>query len=165
MGGGGGELSSSDIKALEEKVKKRLAEEGADANQHVFISFAEEDLEEVNLLRGQAKNEKVDLRFDDYSVKEPFDSDQADYIRRKIREKIDRCSVTLVYLSQNAAASRWVNWEIEESLRRGKGVIGVYKGDAAPSKAPHAFLQNKCSMVRWEHAALMAALREADRKR
>lgn len=166
MGGGsGGGLFSSDIKGLEDKVKQRLAEAKTDASRHVFISFDHEDLDEVNLLRGQAKNENLDLQFDDHSVKEPYDSANADYIKRNIREKIDRCSVMVVYLTDRTASSKWVNWEIEESLKRGKGVIGVYKGDAPPSKTPPAFQQNGCKAVKWEHAALMKAIEDASTKR
>lgn len=166
MGGGsGGGLYGSDIKSLEEKVRQRLDEAKEDVSRHVFISFDHEDMNEVNLLRGQAKNDKVDLQFDDHSVKEPYDSNNADYIKRNIREKIDRCSVTLVYLSEKSASSKWVNWEIEESFKRGKGVIGVYKGDTPPAKTPSAFQQNGCKVVKWEHAAIMKAIEDANTKR
>lgn len=166
MGGGsGGGLYSSDIRNLEEMAKQRLAEAKKDASRHVFISFDHEDLDEVNLLRGQAKNEKLDLNFDDYSVKEPFDSTNAEYIKRKIREKIDQCSVTLVYLTERTASSKWVNWEIEESLKLGKGVIGVYKGETPPHNTPPAFRQNSCKSVKWEHAAITKALEEANSSR
>lgn len=166
MGGGsGGGLLNSDIRSLEEKVKQRLAEAKEDLSRHVFISFDHEDLDEVNLLRGQAKNDKLDLHFDDYSVKEPYDSANADYIKRSIREKIDRCSVTLVYLTDRAASSQWVNCEIEESLKYGKGVIGVYKGDVPPARTPPAFQQSGCKAVKWESAALMKAIEDASTKR
>ena len=166
MGGGsGGGLFSSDIRSLEDKVKQRLAEAKGDVSRHVFISFDHEDLDEVNLLRGQANNDKLDLQFDDHSVKEPYDSDNADYIKQKIREKIDRCSVTLVYLTDKTASSKWVNWEIEESLKRGKGVIGVYKGDTPPARLPPAFQQNDCEAMKWEHAGLTKAIEDASTKR
>jgi hypothetical protein len=166
MGGSsGGGLYSSDIKSLEERAKQKLADAKNDASRHVFISFNHEDLNEVNLLRGQAKNDKVDLQFDDHSVKEPFDSANADYIKRQIREKIDRCSVTVVYLSDKTASSKWVNWEIEESIKRGKGVIGVYKGNKVPANVPSTFKQNGCKAVKWEHTALMKAIEDASTKR
>lgn len=166
MGGGsGGGLLGSDIKNLEDKVKQHLAEAKADISRHVFISFDHEDLGEVNLLRAQAKNDRMDLQFDDHSVKEPYDSTNTDYIKRNIREKIDRCSVTVVYLSDKTVDSKWVNWEIEESMRRGKGVIGVYKGDTPPAKTPPAFQQNGCNAVKWEHTALMKAIEDARSKR
>lgn len=166
MGGGsGGSLSNSDIKSLEEKAKQRLAEANADTSRHIFISFANEDMDEVNLLRGQAKKETTDLQFDDYSVKEAFESTNADYIKRQIRERIEHCSVTIVYLSNNSANSKWVNWEIEESLKLGKGVIGVFKGDVPPTTLPSIFQLNGCKAIKWEHATLMKAIENASENR
>jgi len=164
-GGGGGSIPRSDLRQLEEKAKQSLKDAVTDTSRHVFISFSYEDVDEVNLLRGQAKSDKTDLQFDDFSVKEAYNSKNADHIKRQIRERIDRCSVTVVYLSDNAASSSWVNWEIEESFKRGKGVIGVYKGDSQPAKTPPAFQQNKCKAVKWEHAALMQAIEDANAKR
>lgn len=164
-GGGGGSISSGDVRTLEDKAKEKLTQAAADACRHVFISFAYEDVDEVNLLRGQAKNDKTDLQFDDFSVKEAFNSTNADYIKRQIREKIDRCSVTVVYLSGSSANSDWVNWEIEESFKRGKGVVGVYKGDAPPKSLPKAFSDNKCNAVKWSHEELTKAIETASQDR
>ena len=164
-GGGGGGISFSTLQSLEETAKQKLKETTGDVSRHVFISFANEDMAEVNLLRGQAKNEKNDLQFDDFSVKEAFNSENADYIKRQIREKIDRVSVTVVYLSDHSAQSEWVSWEIEESIRRGKGVVGVYKGDTPPVNLPKAFTENGCASVKWTHDELMQAIEKASQKR
>lgn len=163
-GGGGGGIYKSDLKQLEEKAKESL-KSAADARRHVFISFAFEDEDEVNLLRGQAKNEKSDLDFDDFSLKEAIKSNNEDYIKQKIRERIDRVSVTAVYLTEHSAQSKWVDWEITESLKRGKGVIGVYKGDAPPGQLPAVFKQYGIKTVKWSHQDLMKAIENASAKR
>jgi hypothetical protein len=167
MGGGGydGGLPTDTLRKLEEKAKQKLKEASEDVSRNVFISFAYEDADEVNLLRGQAKDEKTDLEFKDYSVKEAFDSKDADYIKRQIREKMDKTSVTIVYLSPHSAKSPWVNWEIEESLKRGKGVIGVYKGDTPPAALPKAFSDNNCEAVKWSHENLKKAIEKASKNR
>lgn len=166
MGGRTGDsLPTNAFQKLERIAKEKLKEASEGVSRHIFISFANEDLNDVNLLRGQAKNERSELQFDDHSVKEAFDSKNAEYIQRQIREKIDRVSVTVVYLSNSAAQSEWVNWEIEESLRRDKGVIGVYKGDALPKALPKAFARNKCKSVKWTHEGLAKAIDEAAKKR
>lgn len=165
MGGsGGGGIPFSDLKSLEQKAKEKLKTSSADTSRHVFISFANEDIDEVNLLRGQAKNEKTELQFDDYSIKEAFNSKNADYIKREIRDKIERTSVTLVYLSPKSVDSEWVDWEIRESLKMGKGVIGVYKGDKPPYVVPPAFKENKLKAVKWSHEELSKAIEEASKK-
>ncbi len=166
MGGGyGGGIPDADLKRLEEKAKQSLKDATADTSRHVFISFAFEDEDEVNLLRGQAANDKTELQFDDFSLKEAIRSNNEDYIKQKIRERIDRVSVTAVYLTKDCAKSQWVAWEIAESLKRGKGVIGVYKDHAPPTQLPSAFKQHGLKTVKWAHQALMQAIEAANRKR
>ena len=160
MGGrSSGSISRSDPRELERTAKKLLTS-SSDA-PHLFISFAVEDEDAVNLLRGQAKNPDTDLQFDDFSLKDAINSNDEDYIKRKIRERIDRVSVTAVYLTPHSANSKWVAWEIEESLRRGKGVIGVYSGDTPPAKRPAAFDQHSLRAVQWSHHALTDAIAKA----
>lgn len=164
-GGGGGGIPSSDLKRLEEKAKQSLKDTATDTSRHVFISFAFEDEDEVNLLRGQAANDKTELEFDDFSLKEAIKSKNEDYIKQKIRERIDRVSVTAVYLTKDSAKSEWVEWEIAESLKRGKGVIGVYKGDTPPAQLPSAFKQYGLKTVKWTHQDLMKAIEAASKAR
>jgi hypothetical protein len=166
MGGrSGGYMSEREAQVLEELATKNLKVGNDAASDHIFISFANEDLDAVNLLRGQAKNEKSELVFDDYSLREPFDSENADYIKKGIRERIRLCSVTVVYLSKDSATSKWVDWEIRESLKMGKGVVGVYQGDSAPPKLPLAAVEAKCAVVPWRHKELMDAIDKAKKKR
>ena len=117
--------TGSNLARVEDRIKSRINPPETRGGRHVFLSFDHGDLDDVRLLRGQAKNPGTDLQFSDHSVKEPFNSDNADYIKREIRKKIDQCSVTAVYLTGETASSDWVDWEIRESQRRGKGVIGV----------------------------------------
>lgn len=146
MGGdsGGGWSSLGDVRALEEKAKAAL--QGGKRN--VFISFATEDMDEVNLIRAHAKNEKNDIEFNDHSVKIPYDSDRAEYIKHKIGEKISRVSTTVVYLSKNAAQSKWVKWEVEKSKELGKRVIAVHSGDRFEGDNP-AWCDNSVKVVSW----------------
>lgn len=163
-GGGGGSIRSADLKQLEEKAKQKLKAQ-SETGCHVFISFAFENEDEVNLLRGQAKNEKTDLEFDDFSLKEAVNSKNEDYIKQKIRERIDRASVTVVYLTPDCAKSKWVDWEITESLKRRKGVIGVYKGDTPPDQLPTALDRYGIKIVKWSHQEMMHAIAEARKER
>lgn len=148
-GGGGGRRSLGDIRALEQRAKAAL--QGGKRN--VFISFAMEDLDEVNLLRAHAKNQKSDIEFNDYSVREPFDSERAEYIRQKITERIERASVTVVYLSESTPQSEWVKWEVEKSLNLGKRVIAMYASDKPPSQLPAWVSEKKIGVVPWKNLA------------
>jgi hypothetical protein len=151
MGGGGGSrtLKPGEIRRLERLARESLKEAAGQGRRNVFISFASEDLREVNLLRGQAKNEFTDIEFNDWSVKDPFDSENAEYIRRRIREQIRQSSVTAVYVSKHTPQSRWVDWEIRESLAQGKGVVAVHSGDTPPPRLPRGVTENGIPVVPW----------------
>jgi hypothetical protein len=149
MGGSsGGPRRIGDVKDLIERAKDELR-----GTRNVFISFAYEDLNEVNLLRGQAKNENSPLEFNDWSVSEPYDSERASYIKQRISERIAQSSVTVVYLSPHSATSKWVEWEISQSLAVGKKVVGVYSGQVKPAFAFPAISQNGITCVPWSELA------------
>jgi hypothetical protein len=152
--GDGDRLGADQLVRLADRARLELREADRPPRRNVFISFAHEDEDYVNLLRGQAANESVDLEFNDWSVKEPFDSKNAEYIRRQVRERLRHCSVTLVYLSENAASSQWVDWEIRESLQLGHEVICVYEG-RMPNRVPPAVTESRLPCVPWRHDLLM----------
>lgn len=125
-------------------------------SRHIFISFSHEDLQDVNLLRGQAKNSNLSLQFDDYSIKSPFNSTDAYYIKKNISEKIRRCSVTMVYLTKNSAFSDWVRWEIQESQRQDKKVFAIYKEGYKPYYKNSIF--DSIKIIPWRHDLIMNEL-------
>lgn len=160
MGSGGGSgPSRQDLEALEELARTSLHERETGARRNVFISFAYEDRAEVDLLRGQAKNENNDLEFSDWSLREPFDSKRAAYIKQGIRERIKHSSATMVYLTDKTASSKWVDWEIRESLALGKKIVAVYKGNNPPRLSPTVReLKAQISFTPWTHKGIAKAL-------
>jgi hypothetical protein len=163
--GGGWTFHPKQLDNLERLARKTLREGTEPARRNVFISFDSDDLALVNLLRGQAKNNNIPLEFNDFSLKEPFDSERAEYIKRGIRERIRQASVTIVFLTENSAKSHWVKWEIEESVKLGKGVIAVYQGDTPPRNVPSGLRTLGVKPVKWHADSIMAAIDEAIKKR
>jgi hypothetical protein len=153
-GGGGGGGYTGDVSKYVEEAKKLMSTE----RKNVFISFDYEDVNEVNLLRGQSKNEFSDIAFNDWSVSDSINSERAEYIMRQIRERIERCSVTVVYVTDKTADSEWVNWEIEESVKLNKKVIAVHKGASKPTRLPRALRSAGAPVVSWSNLA--AALKK-----
>ncbi|VVB87327.1 Uncharacterised protein [uncultured archaeon] len=90
----------------------------------------------------------------------PFDSENAEYIRSGIRSRIEQSSVTLVAVSETTYKSKWVNWEIRESLKMGKGVVVVNISNDPSIRMPDAVNENrnKIKIVSWKHLEIMNAI-------
>ena len=101
--------------------------------RRIFISFDHDDTAQVSGFMGL--REILD-NFDFYNHKldRRIQSTDEEYVARVIREDYIRpASVTVVLIGNSTARSRWVRWEIEESKRQGKGLLGIrLKGSAAP---------------------------------
>ncbi|MCI1278999.1 MAG: TIR domain-containing protein [Nitrospira sp.] len=153
-GGGGGSSSIGNIQSLVDRAKQELRKgEQQGERRNVFISFAYEDINQVNLLRAHSKNENSPIEFNDWSVSDPINSERAPYIKQKIAERIEQSSLTVVFLSNSTAKSDWVVWEIQESINRGKQVVGVYPKDAKPKSYPDAINIHKIKCVPWPDLA------------
>jgi hypothetical protein len=152
-GGGGGSRSIGDIQSLVDRAKQELREGEQAGRRNVFISFAMEDETTVNALRASSKNPKSPIDFNDWSISEPINSERAPYVKQKIADRIAQCSVTVVFLSNATPKSPWVEWEIEESLRQAKHVIGVYPQDSEPRILPDVIKNHGIKTVLWAELA------------
>lgn len=165
MGGGSRDNYSPRIINKLAKVAQDSFKDAQPEKRNVFISFVSEDINDVNLLRGQAKNENSELEFNDYSLKEPFNSEKAEYIKNGIRERIRQSSVTIIYISDLTHKSEWVDWETRESIALGKGVICVHKGDTPPVILPKFVDEFRLKVIPWKHKLLLAEIEKAAQKR
>src|SRR5690606_2793576 len=113
----------------------------------------------VNLFRGKAKNKNNDLEFSDYSVREPYDSTNAAYIRSKIRERIAAASVTICLIGEKTHTSRWVDWEIAASAEENNKIIGVrLHSSVTRDIAPKALASVKATVCNWDIDAIVRAI-------
>jgi hypothetical protein len=144
------DLFDSSVKEVEEatKIEGRV--------RNVFISFHVDDEREVNLLRGQAKNENFDLEFRDYSVKEPFDEKW----KTQCRERIGQTSALIVMIGENTATREAVNWEIEEAYKQGKKVVGIRIHSDKNHTAPAALVTHGAKIINWNRDEIRKFLDE-----
>ena len=86
--------------------------------RRIFISFDHDDTSQVNGFLG---------------LRQIMDSFEY-YIHRVIREDYIRpASVTVVLIGIKTAQSKWVQWEVNESISQGKGLLGIkLKGTNGP---------------------------------
>jgi MTH538 TIR-like domain (DUF1863) len=93
--------------------------------RRVFISYQHSDQMKAKGFNLMSYAENVDVEFVGRHLLDPVDSTSQDYVREKIREQLTGTSVTVVLIGDHTADSDWVDWEIEQSLNKGNGVLGI----------------------------------------
>ena len=92
----------------------------------VFFSFKYEDVSRAmivrnsNVIRGDVKAGFID-KADFEAVKKK--GDQA--IKDWINDQLEGTTVTAVLVGAKTCNSRWVKYEIEQSIKRGNGLLGI----------------------------------------
>ena len=93
----------------------------------VFFSFDYDDVWRVN----QVRNSGVFVGEQHSGFRDKAEYEQVKRrgdaaIKGWIRSQMQRCSVTCVLIGTNTHRSKWVNFEIAESIANGMGLLGVY---------------------------------------
>lgn len=121
--------------------------------RNVFLSFAMEDRDLVNLFRGQAKSSRSDLVFRDYSVKEPFERAW----KTNAGRLIGMCSATICLVGPSTWRSDAVDWEIRKSADLGKRLLAVNLKPGI-KRRPAALRELGVPTVQWNAATIMREL-------
>jgi hypothetical protein len=129
--------------------------------KRVFLSFIEEDKEKVAGLRLLATNPNYDLEFYDESVRVAIDSRDAEYVKKRIGEKINRTSVTVCLISEDTHKSRWVDWELQESDEKRNTVIAMALKGVNQAVLPSLIKERKLTFHAWDPANLNKLVAEA----
>lgn len=130
--------------------------------KRVFLSFRAEDRKRVDGVRLLAANDQFDIEFYDESLRSAIDSVDADYIKRVIREKIRRASVTVCLMSAETHTSAWVDWEINESFEARNTVICMgLPGHPGLMTVPASALAHGLPWHGWDHNRLKSLIENA----
>lgn len=101
---------------------------------------------QVEFLRQQAKDNRNDLEFIDYSVKEPFDEKW----KTHCRERIARSDVLVVMIGEDTHSRPAVNWEIKTAYELGIPVVGVRIYKDANHKIPEEMIRRGAPIIPWQ---------------
>jgi hypothetical protein len=97
--------------------------------RNVFFSFHyQRDIFRVNIVRNHAmtKGGYKTAGYWDRSLWEETKKEGDLAIQRMINQGLIGTSVTVVLVGRETANRRWVHYEIEKSIERGNGIIGIY---------------------------------------
>lgn len=110
----------------------------------------------VNLLRSQAKDDRFDLEFIDYSVKEPFDEKW----KTQCTERIRQSSFLIVMIGAETYQREAVLWEINKAYELSKPVIGVRMHKDENHNIPERMRQKGAEIVNWKIDDIQRAINE-----
>lgn len=95
----------------------------------VFVSYHHGAHSNHYQLFSELMHDRLEL-LTDCSLEERINSDDNDYVRRAIRERfIDGTSCTVVLCGATTYGRKFVDWEINDTLLRKHGLIGVAMPD------------------------------------
>lgn|SRR5690554_3828457 len=98
-------------------------------SKKVFVSYKSEpeDTMYKNLLVAWSKNDNgyFDIKFNDLSVGVSINSENANYIKSVIKNRIKESSVFLILVGKNTHNSDWCKWEIDKAVELGKKIVAV----------------------------------------
>ena len=118
--------------------------------RRVFISTAYEAANQARGFKLLQWNPNVDFEFVTRDLLSPVDSRDPEYIKSSIRERLNGTSVTAVLIGQTTAQSGWVPWEIEESVARGNGIIGIRLKGQDDAPIPQALKDAGARIINWD---------------
>ena len=95
--------------------------------RRVFFSFQYEDVAKVMVVRNSWVFQGMEFAgFIDKAEFEEVQRKGEQSIINWINRQLDGTSVTVVLIGYTTSNSLWVNYEIEQSIKRGNGLLGIY---------------------------------------
>ncbi|MBA7619957.1 hypothetical protein ES703_27299 [subsurface metagenome] len=106
---------------------------------NLFISFAQEDLEQLESFRALAKNPEHEFQFHDRSELEPVrdkagtplphppNDKRAKLVREELKGLLEKATKMVILVGETTHKSQWVNWEIRTFFDKKKKYPGKTK--------------------------------------
>jgi len=140
---------------------------------NLFISFAGEDVEQLESFRALAKNPQHRLKFHDRSQVEPVtdkvgtplpyppNDKRAAAVREEIKKLLDKATRMVILVGETTHESQWVNWEIRTFFDKKKKLLGKTEGRLIvmrfkghrKAKLPKAVLNLGIRAINWNPEA------------
>ena len=125
--------------------------------QKVFISYySKGDSHYKNLIVAWANNNKFELNVEDVSTDTKIKSKNTQYLKRRMRSKIEEADFFIVFVGKDTHQRDWVVWEIEEAKKMEKNIIAVK--EKRSFRSPKPLLR---SNVEWVYGFSEEKLRKA----
>lgn len=131
--------------------------------RRIFLSFAYEDRSQAQGFKLLRWNQNVEIDFFDSSLLSPVNSQNVDYIKRQILDRLSNTSVTVVLIGTTTHKSNWVAWEVEQSIKRGNGILGIRLKGHDNATVPAAMHVDHARVGSWQPASFQDWIEQAAR--
>lgn len=125
----------------------------------IFISHSWTYIDDLNNLKSLLENRGYfNVQFEEATPDVPINSDNAYYIRQRLKQKILNSDVVLGIAGIYASYSEWMVWELDKALELGKPIIGVVPRGAERVSTVVSSRANE--VVRWNTDSIVEAIRK-----
>jgi hypothetical protein len=126
---------------------------------NVFISHHGKDDEHVQSLKEKLKSRGCYLRNSSVDSTKPNDLTEESEIKTNLREAISWAGTFICLIGYETYDRDWVQWEIEQAIKMGKKIIGVFAyGASQDAEIPEALEKYSDSIIGWQLDKIIDAL-------
>lgn len=124
----------------------------------IFISHSWSYPDDLKNLRNLLEERGYfNVEFEEASADEPIDSENAAYIKRRLRQKISNSNIVLGIAGMYASYSDWMAWELETADNLDIPIVGVIP--RGQERISTTVTQYSKEDVRWNTESIVAAIR------
>lgn len=125
----------------------------------IFISHSWAYVDDLKNLKHLLENRGYfNVQFEEATPDVPINSENASYIKQRLRQKISNSDVVLGIAGVYASYSDWMTWELDKALELDKPIIGVVPRGA--ERISTVVSSRAKEVVRWNTESIVAAIRK-----
>lgn len=124
----------------------------------IFISHSWAYVEDLNNLKRLLENRGYfNVQFEEATPDVPINSENATYIRQRLRQKIANSNIVLGIAGIYASHSEWMQWELDKAIELGVPIVGVVPRGA--ERVSTVVSSRAKQVVRWNTESIVEAIR------
>jgi len=125
----------------------------------IFISHSWAYVADLNNLKNLLENRGYfNVQFEEATPDVPINSENASYIKQRLRQKISNSDVVLGIAGVYASYSDWMTWELDKAIELEIPIVGVVPRGA--ERISTVVSSRAKEVVRWNTESIVAAIRK-----
>lgn len=124
----------------------------------IFISHSWAYVDDLNRLKNLLENRGYfNVQFEEATPDVPINSENASYIRQRLKQKIANSNIVLGIAGIYASHSEWMQWELDKALEIKVPIVGVIPRGA--ERVSTIVSSRAKEVVRWNTESIVEAIR------